>query len=361
MLTGVFLLVAAIFGGKVSLIMASMASMAPPPPPTVSTQKVSLEEWNSQLESVGSLRAVRGVELSSESAGVVRAVRFHSGDLVAAGAPLVELNGDAERAQLVALQAVAEQSRLNLSRDREQFAAHFVTQAMIDNDENDLRGKGALVDQQKALVEKKTVRAPFAGRVGISTVNPGQFLNAGDHVASLQAAESLFVDFSIPQREVPRIAVGARVEVRADAFPDRSFEGRVHSRHTVVDAATRNLQVEAEVGNPAATLVPGMFVKVALITGKPEKRLTVPQSSLSYNAYGTTLFVVDGEGNARKARQVFVSTGATRGDQVAILSGLKEGEEVVTSGQLKLRNGSPLLVDNSHPPRNDPAPRPQEK
>jgi membrane fusion protein (multidrug efflux system) len=366
MVVGVVLLVGAIFAGKVKLVMDSMASQSPPPPPTVTTLKVGLEEWNNQIESVGTLRSVLGVELASEVAGVVRTVRFRSGDAVEAGAVLVELNADAERAQLQSLEAAAALSRINLGRDREQFAAGIVTQAMIDNDETDLRSRTALVDQQKALIEKKIVRAPFAGRTGITTVNPGQYLNAGDRVVSLQSTDRLYADFSVPQREVSRLSAGARVEVRADAFPDRTFAGRVASVHSTVDAATRNLQLEALVPNPGRVLVPGMFVKVALIVGKPDRRITVPQAALSFNAYGTTLFVVedakDDKGAASgKARQVFVTTGATRGDQVAILTGLQGGEEVVTSGQLKLRAGSPLRVDNSHLPRNDPAPRPQEQ
>ena len=366
MVLGVVLLVGAIVGGKVKLVMDSMASMSAPPPPTVSTTKAEAQPWDSRIESVGSLRAVQGVDVSAEVAGVVRSVRFRSGDTVEAGAVLAELNADAERAQLASLEAAAELSRLTLSRDREQFAAGIVTQAMIDNDETDLRSKTAQVDQQKALVEKKILRAPFAGRAGITTVNPGQYLNAGDKLVSLQALDRLYADFNVPQRDIPHVAGGARVLLQADAFPGRTFEGRVASVQSVVDASTRNLQVEALVPNPGRALVPGMFVKVGLIVGKPESRITLPQAALTYNAYGTTVYVVeeakDDKGVAlRRARQQFVTPGATRGDQVAIVKGVNLGDLVVTSGQLKLHNGAAVTVDNMVVPMNDPNPLPQEQ
>ena len=335
MIVGLVLLIGAIAGVKAMFVMKAMSSFHAPPPPVVTTAKVSLEPWTSEIESVGSLRAVRGVDLAAEAAGTVRSVQFHAGDWVAAGAVLVELNTDAERAQLLANQAAADLARITLNRTREQFAAHVVTQAMIDNDEADLRGKNAMVEQEKALIDRKIIRAPFAGRVGISTINPGQYLNSGDKVVSLQAIDTLYVDFTVPQREAARVVPGAKVIVRADGFPDRRFEGRVDAVQSIVDVSTRNLQVEASVPNPRRELLPGMFVKAALVTGAGEHFLTVPQSCLTYNAYGTTLFVADSVkddkgGEGRKARQVFVTTGATRGDQVAILAGLKEGEEVVT-------------------------------
>jgi membrane fusion protein (multidrug efflux system) len=365
MIIGVVLLIGLIIGGKVLLVMKKMASFKPPAPPTVTTMAVQAQDWRDQIETVGSLRAWRGTDLSTEVAGLVRKVAFRSGQGVGAGDVLVELNADPERAQLQSLQAAADLARTTLARDREQLSVHAVSQATIDADEADLRSKTAQVEQQRALVEKKMIRAPFAGRAGITTVNPGQYLNAGDKVVTLQSIDTLYVDFNVPQRELGRVAMGADVALSVDAWPKRSFAGKITAINSAVDTGTRNVQVEATLRNPRHELLPGMFARVALQVGSAQRRITVPQTAVAFNPYGATVFVAEPGKNDKGAaqvvaREVFVTTGATRGDQVAILKGLKEGEVVVTSGQLKLKNGAPLQVDNKVQPLNDAAPTPQE-
>jgi membrane fusion protein (multidrug efflux system) len=316
----------------------------------------------------------------------VRTVHFKSGQDVGAGALLVELNGDTERAQLAAARVAVELAQTTLARDREQLAAQAVSQATIDNDEADLRAKQAQVAQFEATLGKKSIRAPFAGRLGISTVNPGQYLNTGDKVVTLQSIDPLLVDFYLPQENVARLAKGQAVSVTVDAFPDKEFAGAISAVNPIVDATTRNVFVEATLRNPGRALLPGMYAKVSIQTGTVNRYVTLPQAAVTYNPYGASVFVAkpapaqpateqkgaEQKGGAQKggapgaaptlvAQQVFVTTGPTRGDQVAIVRGLDEGATVVTSGQLKLKNGTPLFVNNTVTPPNSPNPTPQEK
>jgi len=362
---GALLLIGAIVGIKAMFIMKQIASFKPPPPPVVSAAPVQAEEWRNEIDTVGSLRAWRGADLSTEAAGLARSIKFQSGQNVAAGQVLVEINADSERAQLQSLQASADLARIVLARDRDQLAASAVSQATIDADESDLKNKTALVEQQKALVEKKLIRAPFAGRTGITTVNPGQYLNTGDKIVTLQSIDTIYADFNVPQRELSRLSLGAEVSVSVDAWPQRGFAGKVTAINAAVDTGTRNVQVEATIRNPKHELLPGMFAKVGLLVGTRTKYLTIPSAAVAFNPYGATIFVLE-KGKSDKgeetltAKQVFITTGPTRGDQVAVLKGLEAGDMVVTSGQLKLKNGSPVQVDNKVVPLNDPNPTPQE-
>ena len=361
----VLVLIGAIVGVKVLLVMRQIASMKPPSPPTVTTTTAQMQDWRDQIETVGSLRAWRGTDLSTEIAGLVRDVKFRSGQNVDAGDVLVELNADAEKAQLLSLEAAAELARTTLTRDRGQLAVRAVSQATIDADEADLKSKTAQVEQQRAVLEKKLIRAPFAGRTGITTVQPGQYLNAGDKVVTLQSIDTLLLDFNVPQRELAQVKLGAEVSAGVDALPGRVFSGKITAVNPAVDTGTRNVQVEASVKNFKHELLPGMFTKVALLVGAPERHITVPQTAITYNPYGATVFIAESSKNekgqtALTARQTFVTTGATRGDQVAVLTGLKEGDVVVTTGQLKLKTGSALQVDNKVAPRDDQNPTPQE-
>ncbi|HXY21457.1 MAG TPA: efflux RND transporter periplasmic adaptor subunit, partial [Burkholderiaceae bacterium] len=347
----VLLLIGAIVGVKVLLVMRQIASMKPPAPPTVTTMTAQMQDWRNQIETVGSLRAWRGTDLSTEIAGLVRDVKFRSGQNVGAGDVLVELNADAEKAQLLSLEAAADLARTTLTRDRGQYVVHAVSQATIDADEADLKSKTAQVEQQRAIIEKKLIRAPFAGRTGITTVQPGQYLNAGDKVVTLQSIDTLLLDFNIPQRELAKVKLGAEVAAGVDSLPGRVFGGKITAINPAIDTSTRNVQVEASVKNFKHELLPGMFTKVGLLVGAPERHITVPQTSITYNPYGATVFIAESGKNEKgestlTAKQTFVTTGATRGDQVAVLTGLKEGDVVVTSGQLKLKTGTALQVDN---------------
>ena len=375
MVVGVVLLVGVIAGIKVLSIMKLIAaSKLPQPAVVVTAMKAGFQPWQPQLTAVGSLRAVRGVDVTTEIAGLVRSVHFKSGEDVKAGTLLIQLNADADIAQLNVLQAAADLARTTLSRDQAQLAAEAIAKAQVDSDDADLKSKLALVAGQQATIEKKAIRTPFAGRLGITLVNPGQYLNPGDKVVTLQTIDPIFVDFHLPQQQISQVALGQKVEVSSDAFPDRSFAGTITAIDPKVDTSTRNVEVEATVRNDKKQLLPGMFARTAVATGSMRRYLTLPQTAITFNPYGSTVFVAvpptKPEDKARKdedgkpllqARQVFVTTGPTRGDQVAILTGLEEGALVVTSGQLKLKNGTLLRVDNSHPPTDQANPKPQEK
>ena len=353
------------------MIQRFMAS-SPVPPATVSTTKADYQQWQPQLTAVGTLRAVRGVDVTTEIAGLVRSVDFKSGDEVKFGQVLTQLNADSDLAQLHSLEAAAELAATVYERDKAQVEAEVLSQAQLDNDAADLKSKRAQVAQQVATLDKKTIRAPFAGKLGISTVNPGQYLNPGDKLVTLQTIDPIYVDFYFPQQQLPQVAIGQEVAVTADAYPGTTFIGKVNAINPKVDSSTRNVEIEATVPNAKRLLLPGMFAAVKLNSGGEQRYLTLPQTAITYNPYGDTVFVVKrAEGKDEKkdekakptlvAQQVFVTTGPTRGDQVAILTGVEAGTEVVTSGGVKLKNGTPLIINNSIQPLNNPNPTPQEK
>ena len=383
MLGGIFVLLIVLIGGFALHIKSLMAAAPKPGPQTVTAAKVESLEWQPQLSSVGSVLPVRGVDVTTEIAGLVREIHFKSGQDVKRGEVLVELNADADKAQLASLQAAADLSATVLKRDQGQFAAQAIAQAQVDADQADLKSRRALVAQQQATIDKKTIRAPFAGKLGITTVNPGQYVNPGDKIVTLQTIDPVYVDFSLPQKNVGSISVGQVVNVMSDAFPGVPFPGKVTAISPKVDTSTRNIVVEATFANPKRQLLPGMFANAALDVGEKKKTLTLPQTAITYNPYGSTVFIVmSGDEFAKAAaakasgasapaaaasgaslvvQQAFVTTGETRGDQVAILSGLKEGQQVVTTGQVKLKNGTPIVIDNSVQPANSANPKPQEQ
>lgn len=335
------------------------------PPQAVTTASAAFTDWQPEVGAVGSLRAVRGVDVTTEVTGLVRSLHFTSGEQVKAGQVLVELNADAEAAQQRALEAAADLAATVYERDKAQYEAEAISKAQLDADAADLKNKRAQAAAQAALVAKKTLRAPFAGRLGITTVNPGQYLNTGDKVVTLQAVDPIYVDFKLPQQQLASIASGQAVKLTTDAFPGVTFTGKITAIDPRVDASTRNFQAEATVANSEQKLLPGMFVRVAVIAGEPHRYLTLPQTAITYNPYGATIFLArkkpGGNDQDLIAAQSFVTLGPTRGDQVAVLRGVSEGDLVVTSGQLKLNNGAPLVVNNSLLPENDPHPIPQEQ
>jgi membrane fusion protein (multidrug efflux system) len=367
MILGVILLVAGIGFVVFRNIMKQIAQGSIPQPPVVVTaMKVAKQEWQPQLNAVGSLRAVRGVDVTTEIAGLVREIRFKSGDEVKGGAVLIQLNADSDLAQLASLKAAADLAQTTLTRDRVQLAAEAISQAQVDSDEADLKSKRAQAASQQATIDKKTIRAPFSGRLGITLVNPGQYLNPGDKVVTLQTIDPIFIDFNLPQQQISGVSVGQPVTVLSDAYLGQPFSGKVTAIDAKVDTATRNVQIEATVTNPNKLLLPGMFGRAAVDSGEKKSYLTLPQTAITYNPYGATVFVAadkkDAKGNLEvQAQQVFITPGPTRGDQVAILKGVSEGATVVTSGQLKLKNGTPLRIDNSVQPLNDQNPTPQEQ
>jgi membrane fusion protein (multidrug efflux system) len=334
------------------------------PPVTVSAMKAEYQTWQPQLLAVGTTRAVRGVDVTTEIAGLVVSMDFKSGEEVKEDQVLVQLNADADVALLHALQAEAELARTTLDRDKRQFAINAISQATLDVAAADLKNKEAQVAQQAALLAKKTIKAPFGGRLGITFVNPGQYLNPGDKIVTLQAIHSILVDFFVPQKEIARLTRGQEIQITADTYPGRIFKGKITVINPLVDSKTRNIQIEAAIDNPKGELLPGMFVSVDILLGQLERHLTLPQTAVSYNPYGDTVYVIEssGKGEGGKstliARQTFVMLGETRGDQVAILQGIQEGDLVVTAGQLKLKNGSPVVINNQIQPSNEKAPVP---
>ena len=345
--------------GKIKEAMAGMANM----PQTVSATKAETSDWQPKIDAVGTLRAVRGAELSLEVPGVVETISFQSGDEVKAGQVLLILRKEDEEARLQSLEATAQLAQITYDRDLKQLKAQAISQAIVDNDEANLRNARAQVAVQKAILDKKTLRAPFDGKLGLRQVDLGQFLAAGAMIATLQSMNPIYVDFLLPQQAVAQIAVGDKVRARIDAFPGQTFGGEITAINPKIETSSRNVQVRATLPNPEQKLIPGMFAAVELDTGAPQRLVTLPQTAVSYNPYGSLVYIVDDKGKGADgkpeltARQVFVTTGATRGDQVAILKGVSEGDTVVTSGQIKLRNGVPVVVDNRAVPTNDAAPK----
>ena len=350
-------------GAKIKEFMASQGA----PPQTVSTAVAELQTWQSHLEAVGSLRAVNGADLSSQASGIVSAIHFDSGADVKAGTLLVELTAADDVAKLQSFKAIAALARITYERDERQLKAQAVSQQTVDTDLQTLKSVEAQVAQQQATVDYKFIRAPFSGRLGIRQVDLGQYLAAGTAIVTLQSLDPIFVDFYLPQQALDQIKVGQTVTAKIDTYPDREFPGQIAAINPKVDASTRNVQVRASLRNAELKLLPGMFATVEVEVGAPQRYVTLPQTAISYNPYGSTVYLVDDKGKDAKgqpllvARQTFVKTGATRGDQVAVLSGVKEGETVVSAGQIKLHNGSLLVIDNSVKPAFDANPKPVEQ
>jgi len=349
-----------------SMMKQFLASNAQPPA-TVTATEVKAEVWQPQLASVGTLRAIQGVQISAEISGVVKKVHFTSGDEVKKGELLLEMNSDEEAAQLLALKANRKLAEINFKRDEQQFKVHAISHSKLDASKAELSSRRAVELQQQAIIDKKRIRAPFDGRLGITQINPGQYLNPAEPIVTLQNGQALYIDFSMPQKYVTRLQKGQSITIFAGNTSQQSISGAITTINSVVDNSTRNVQVEGLIDNSDGKLLPGMFVKVNVDVGAPQNLLTLPQTAISFNAYGSTLFVAREEKGAEAgktqlvAQQLFVKTGDKRGDQVAILEGLSEGALVVTSGQLKLKNGTPLIINNEVLPQNQAAPKPQEQ
>jgi membrane fusion protein (multidrug efflux system) len=368
MLAVVGVLFGGLFGFKAFLggVIKKSISAQGIPAQTVSTAKAQFTEWQGEFQAVGTLRAVRGADLAPELSGLITAIHFQSGQEVAEGAPLVQLNNESDVARLQSLMASVELAEANYDRDQKQLAIQAVSQAVVDADAATLKSAKAQVAEQRALVAKKLVRAPFAGRLGIRAVDVGQYVNAGTKLVTLQALDPVYVDFYAPQKSLGRLARGQKIVLKSDAFQGQEFPGEVSSIDPKVDTATRNVQVRATVRNAKRSLLPGMFATVVIASGGTQRYLTLPQTAVSYNPFGDTVFVVEeAKGKDDKpallAQQKFVTTGEARGDQVAILSGIKEGDTVVTAGQIKLRSGFPVIVNNAIQPTNDRAPQPKDQ
>lgn len=339
---------------KNTMIAKAIKGMANPTQ-TVSTTVAKASSWQPTMEALGNLRASQQASLSAEVGGLVTALRFHSGEKVRAGQTLVELNPAPLKAQLAQYEAQLALAQTNLKRDEAQLKIQAISQAVVDTDQATVKQAQAQVAAQKALIAQKTIAAPFAGVLGIRQVNLGQYLAPGTGVVTLQKLDPMEVDFTVPQNQIDLIRLGMHVEVSTSAVPDKTFTGTVTAVEPQLNTETRNMTVRARIPNPRGDLLPGVFATVRVSDGQTHDYITLPNAAVAYNPYGATVFVIteakDKDGKPLlEAQQRFVTTGPTRGDQVAILEGLKPGDTVVTSGQLKLRNGVPVKIDNTVQP-----------
>jgi membrane fusion protein, multidrug efflux system len=369
MLVAVAIVFGGIFGFQVfkGIMIKKFITALSNPPQTISVAKAAYSDWQTKIEAIGSLRAVKGADLSLEVSGVVESISFNSGDDVEEGAPLLKLRTADDIARLHSLEAMAELSDITYERDQKQFKMQAVSQATLDADSANLKNAQAQVAQQQAIIDKKLLRAPFSGHLGIRAVDLGQYLGPGTVIVTLQALDPIFADFFVPQQAVAQVHLGQTVTVKIDAFKDQTFTGEISAINPKVDTGSRNVQVRATLENHDHKLLPGMYATVDITTGSPQSYITLPQTAITYNPYGDTVYVVESKGNDADgkpeltARQTFVTVGQTRGDQVAVLKGVEDGDRVVTAGQIKLHNGSVVLIDNSVTPTADAAPVPIDR
>lgn len=367
MLLAVVLFLGAVGFVKYRQIQAAIAQGASfqPPPEAVTTIVAREVTWAGALHAIGTVTPVRGVSVSADLPGVVHRITFDSGRAVGAGDVLVELDARQERAQLAAAESQLDLASVNLDRIRGLRAKGVISQAELDRAAAEAKQADARVGEIRATIDRKTIRAPFAGVLGIRQVNLGEYLAGGAPIVSLQSVHPIHVDFGVPQQEIRGLAVGQEVGVTATDSGGGAIKGKITAIDSIVDVATRNIQIRSTCDNEDRRLRPGMFVEVTVATGKDTSVVALPASAISYAPYGDSVFIVedvktpDGK-TYRGVRQQFVKLGSGRGDQIAVLSGVTPGQEIVTSGVFKLRNGAPVQINNETQPSNDPAPRPEE-
>jgi membrane fusion protein (multidrug efflux system) len=337
-----------------------------PPPTAVTTDVAKESEWQPTLQSVGSVTAVNGVTISTDLAGIVRQIAFESGNKVRSGDLLVRLDTTQEEAQLHQAEAQRDFAAVTLKRDKDLVEKHAISQSDYDNAEAAFRQVQASVDQFNALIARKTLRAPFDGVTGIRQVNLGQYLKEGDMVVTLQAFDPIYVNFSLPQQDLSKLAVGQPVALHVDTFEGQSFQGKITAINSLVDQATRNILVQATFANSDFRLRPGMFAKVSVIMNEKQNVVAIPATAIHYAPYGDSIFIVsqmkDPQGKEYKGvREQFIKTGQSRGDMITVVSGLKPGDEVVTSGVFRLKSGAHVNVNNQIKPGTDLAPNPADR
>ena len=344
----------------------------PQPAVAVSSANASTQAWSDDAEAVGTFVAVNGADVTTESGGVVRSIEFDAGQPVRAGAVLVRLNSANEEATLRSLEASAKLAKVQADRWRKLGADKLVSLDDVQSKVTAAATAQAQVDAQRALIEQKTIRAPFSGVLGIRKVNLGQFVSPGDAIVSLQQLDPIYLDFSLPEQRIGQLVEGSMVRATVDAMPGAVFDGKVTAIEPLVDPNTRNFKAQATVQNPDGKLRPGSFAHVGFALGGERQVVVIPQTAVSFNPYGNAVFVIGkvkrkaGEtdmqgkpltGDKFVVNQRFVKTGATRGDLVAITDGLKPGEQVVTSGLLKLRNDAEVTINNKVQPSAEAQPQ----
>jgi membrane fusion protein, multidrug efflux system len=366
MLAATLALVAVLGFVKFKQIQTAIAQGAAyqPPPEAVTTIVANEDTWPSTLNAIGTVAAVRGVTVSADLPGTVDKIAFESGQSVREGDVLALLDTRQERAQLAAAEAQRDLARVNFERLQGLLNERVISRAEFDRATAEQRQADARVGEIHAAIDRKTVRAPFSGVLGLRHVNLGQYLSGGDALVTLQALNPIYVNFGVPQQAAGQVRAGRSVHITLNDQPGVAFTGRVTAQDSVVDEATRNVQVQATLANPNGVLRPGMFVQAEVVSGASSSLISLPASAVSYAPFGDSVFVVadlksDKGQTYRGVRQQFVKLGATRGDQIAVVSGVKPGDEVVTSGVFKLRNGAAVLVNNKVKPTNNPKPKPE--
>jgi membrane fusion protein, multidrug efflux system len=336
------------------------------PPESVSSVVVREEKWQNTLTAIGSVTAVQGVTANADLPGIVREIAFESGAVVAKGDLLVKLDTSSEQAQLRALEAQEELARLNLARERTLRGQNMVSQSELDTAEATLKQSQANADAVRTAIEKKTIRAPFGGRLGLRLVNLGQYLDTGKPIVSLQSLDPVYVEFTLPQQELAQLKTGMRVSLTTDTYPGRRFEGKLTAITPQLDPSTRSVGLQATLNNPDQLLRPGMFARVEVFLPDEQKVLAIPATAVLSAPYGDSVYVIEpspatnGAPAGLVVRQQFVRVGRPRGDFLNVESGLNAGQRIVSAGIFKLRNGMAVTENNELNPKNDLAPRPSD-
>lgn len=343
----------------------AQAASFQPPPEAVTTIVAQRETWPTTLNVIGTMVAIQGVTVSADLPGTVEKIHFDSGKPVREGDVLVELDTRQERAQLAAVEAERDLAGVNYRRTQELANSGVVSRMEYDRATSDHKSTEARVGEIRATIARKTIRAPFSGILGLRQVNLGQYLSAGQAVVSLQSLNPIYVNFGVPQQALGQAGVGRKLHVTSKDLPGIGFTGRVTAIDSIVNEATRNIEIQATLSNPEGKLRPGMFVEVEVVSGANRPVISIPASAINSAPYGDSVYVVtdlkDQSGKAyRGVRQQFVKVEGSRGDQVAVISGLNPGDEVVTSGVFKLRNGAAVQINNKVQPENNPSPKPED-
>jgi membrane fusion protein, multidrug efflux system len=349
---------------KPKMIGEFMAKMKPPAA-TVTAERAGTKEWIDRVQSIGTLIAIRGVDVSPEVAGIVKDYYFESGNDVEKGTKLVELDTSVEEADLVKNRAVLLEANADLKRQASLVKKEFVSQAVVDTTTSKRDTAAASVQRMEAVIAQKNITAPFAGRLGLRRVEKGQYVKAGDPLVWLQALDPIWIDFPVPEGDLGKLKIGAPIELGVNAYPGQVFKGVIEAFDARVAQDTRTLMVRGRLPNADHRLLPGMFANVAVLEGKPKELVTVPRTAVTYGLYGDSVWVVkEGPPAPEKTASVgevevpapqltverrFVRVGQSQGDEVAVLEGVKAGEQVVTSGQLKLHPDAAIKIDNSRP------------
>tara|TARA_R110002110_G_scaffold26911_3_gene98518 strand:- start:26009 stop:27139 length:1131 start_codon:yes stop_codon:yes gene_type:complete len=329
---------------------------------TITATAAERVQWQPGVDAVGTLAPINGAQLALEVPGIIARLNFDNGATVAAGDVILELSAAPDRAELAVLEAAQALAAAELKRAESLLRERNISESELDRRASELDQARARVTAQKARIEQKTLRAPFAGRLGIRRVNVGAYVLAGDPIVELQALDRLYLDFTLPDRHIPQLTPGMALTARVQALGPETFSGTLNAIAPAVDPDTRNIALQALVDNPGEQLRPGMFARVSLLLGEPRDQIVVPATAISYRPYGNSVYVVEQQDDGQSTvRQRFVELGPSRGDMIAVASGLEAGEVVATSGLLKLDGGVPVQVDNSSPPASSLQPQPENR